>query len=201
MIRRQFTFMLAAAVLALSSCARDAPDQPQPFDVPAAAAATTRPALTPAEVELYGPQVELPGGLLQKKVGKVAQFGGPDDEDNSTWGIRVVVDSIAVDAKCDPYMPKPERGHRLLITMRVETSPLYNEARDGYGPSFYEWSTVGPDGVSEAPMTSGSPCRAATELPPQLRPSAKYRATVGVDTANPSGLLVWNNFAAWKYPA
>jgi hypothetical protein len=35
-------------------------------------------------VEFYGPRIELPGGLLQKQLGKVVQFGGPDDNDNST---------------------------------------------------------------------------------------------------------------------
>jgi hypothetical protein len=50
-------------------------------------------------------------------------------------------------------------------------------------------------------MSSYSPCRQATELPVDMRPSAKYRSTVGVDTSNAVGQLVLSNFAVWKYPA
>jgi hypothetical protein len=168
--------------------------------VPTPPPTSTSVTLTPAEEELYGPRVELPGGLLQKQLGKVAQYGGPDDNDNSTWGFRVVVDSIEVDPKCDQYAAEPTRGRWLLISLRVETSQLYDAARDGSAPGFYEWSTIGPDGITEPPLGSGSPCRAATELLFELRPGAKYRGTVGIDTANPSGQLLLSNIA-WKYPA
>ena len=46
-----------------------------PFSVPTASASAA-PSLTPEEEEIYGPRVELPGGLLLKQLGKVALYGG-----------------------------------------------------------------------------------------------------------------------------
>lgn len=202
---------VAGAVLVLgvlAGCAAAPPGgAPQPFSVPPAdtappagvAAAPTSVVLTPEEVEIYGPRVELPGGLLLKQIGKVAQYGGPDDTDSNTYGWRVVVDSIEVDPRCDEYTPKPTRGHRVLVTMRVETSATYDLVMDG-APQYYEWGTIAPDGVSEAPMSAYWACRQATELPNEMRPSAKYRGTVAVDTAYVTGQLVLANFAVYNYP-
>jgi hypothetical protein len=50
--------------------------------------------------QLFGPRMELPGGLLLKQLGKVAQWSdtevGVED-----WDVRVVLDSIEVDPQCD----------------------------------------------------------------------------------------------------
>lgn len=195
--------LLFVAALLLAGCARDVPAEPRPFDVPTSPPAPTTSAeivFTPEEEELYGPRVVQADGLVLKQLGKVAQYGGPGAvDDKDTWGVRVVVDSIEVDPTCDEYVAASIRGHRLLLSLRVETSDLYDPDRD-QSPLYYAWSTVGPDGVSEAPMSTYSPCRAATELPSEMRPSAKYRGTVHVDTANPSGQLVFRNYAAWNYP-
>jgi hypothetical protein len=111
---------------------------------------------TPEQEALYGPRVELPGGLVLKQIGKVAQNGGPNDTDLNTWAIRLVLDSIEVDPACGPYIAKPERGHRLVLSLRVETSAYYDPTRDpgSRPPQYYEWSTIGPDGDSEAPPPS-----------------------------------------------
>lgn len=170
---------------------------PEPFSVPEAGAAPSSASPSPADVELYGPRIELPGGLLLKQLGKVAE----DRRDNSpaSWTIRTVVDRIEVDPVCD-YSPTA-RPHRLVLTVRVETSPIYDPTRDRSGPQFYAWSTIGPDGVSEGGPTSSLPCRAAGEqLPAELRPAAKYRGQVTVETANPAGQLVLDNSWVWNYP-
>ncbi len=83
--------------------------------------------------------------------------------------------------------------------MRVETSPIYDPNVDGI-PQFYEWSTIGPDGVTEASPISSGDCHSATAFANELRPSAKYRGEVAVDTANPTGQLVLGNLV-WNYPA
>jgi hypothetical protein len=204
--------LLAAVVVA--GCGNNAPVQGgalTPFSVPtsqapaaASPAATTVPAFTPEQEEMFGPHVELPGGLLLKQIGKVAQEFPSSDPPNTpvdvnNWAWRLVVDKIEVDPKCDKYMPEPTRGHLVLITARLETSAKYDPSGDDSPLNAYEWSTVGPDGVSE---TSGyASCRAADSSSPDLRPSAKYRTTVAIDTANTSGQLVLANEWAWNYPA
>lgn len=135
--------------------------------------------LTPEEEALFGPRV----GLLLKQLGKVAQWVGPDDRDYSTWGVRMVVHKIEIDPKCDRYVDEPDRGHRLVL--RAETSELYNSSRDGI-PQYYEWSTIGPDSVSEASPSSLT-CRSAAAFPDELRSSAKDCGNVTVETANPVG--------------
>jgi hypothetical protein len=111
-----------------------------------------------------------------------------------------VLDSIEVDPRGCAAGIKPERGHRLLLSLRVETSEKYDPSLAG-NPVFYEWSTVGPDGVSEAPASSEPTCQFDKSLPFDLRPSAKYRGQVSVDTANPAGQLVLSNLFVWDYPA
>jgi hypothetical protein len=170
---------------------------PEPFSVPEAGPAPSSASPNPADVELYGPRVELPGGMLLKQLGKVAELRR--EEPGEPWTIRTVIDRIEVNPPCD-YGPL-NRPHRLVLTLRVETSPIYNPGRDGAGPQYYEWSTIGPDGVSEAGPTTSQPCRAAAEqLPAELRPAAKYRGQVTVETANPAGQLVLDNSWVWNYP-
>lgn len=195
---RAIVIVVAGVLLAvLPGCAAEQP--PEPFGVPTAAAPVPPDVvLTPAEEELFGPRVELPNGLLLKQLGKVAQWGGPNDTDPNTWGVRLVVDSIAVDPACDEYVSTPDRGHRLILSVRVETSPSYDSMNDGI-PQYFEWSTIAPDGVSEASPTSSSDCHSSVAFPHEMRPSAKYRGEVTVETANPRGQLVFADFAAWDY--
>lgn len=196
-----------AAVLMLAGCS-SAPAAPTPFGVPTAgdgataAPTTSSPSvvLTPAEEELFGPRVELPGGLILKQIGKVAQYGGPDDKDNNTFGARFIIDKISVDPKCDQYVSRPDRGHRLVLSMRVETGPTFDQAVDGT-PQYYQWSTIASDGITQGPPTSSQDCHSASALPQEFRASAKYRGEVTVETSNVTGQLVFADFAVWNYPA
>jgi hypothetical protein len=204
---------VAAVLVAtmLTSCGNNAPAgeaAPTPFGVPtespAAAVATTTPALTPEQEELLGPRVELPGGLLLKQIGKVAQATPASDPPNApvdvnNWAWRLVVDKIEVDPKCDQYLGQPTRGHLVLLTVRAETGPKYASVGDGSPLNSFEWTTIGPDGVSEA--SGSATCRTADVAYIELRPSAKYRTTIAIDTANTSGQLVLANHWAWNYPA
>ncbi|WP_300010981.1 hypothetical protein [Pseudonocardia sp.] len=203
---------VVAALGLVAGCASE-PAPPEPFNVPPAVdtapgvGGTPSPApitLSPEQEELYGPRVELPGGLLLKQLGKVAQWGGPDDGDPNTWGIRLVLDKVEVDPGCDGdefFTPSPGRDHRLVLSVRIETSRDYDPFRDGGSPKYYEWSTIGADGVSEAPPSSMQECRHGAEIPYDLRPSAKYRGEVNIETANPTGQLVLLDMFAWDYPA
>ncbi|MGI5133180.1 hypothetical protein ACQEVB_40715 [Pseudonocardia sp. CA-107938] len=150
--------------------------------------------MTLGEEELFGPREELPGGLLKKQLGKVAQ-AGPESNPRD-WDVRVVVDSIVVDPKCSQYAPKPTRGHRLVATIRVETSPSFS-AVSGRDASTSAWSTIGADGVDETP--SPSVCDVDTMIPNQMRPAAKYRGQVSLDTAHTSGQLVLLQTFVWDF--
>jgi hypothetical protein len=112
----------------------------------------------------------------------------------------MVVDKIETDPACDEHMPEPDRGHRLVLSLRVETSVLYQPGIDD-GPYFYRWSTIGPDGVTEGALNSGGMCHPATDLPFNMRPSARYRGEVVLDTANTAGQLVFANMFVYNYPA
>ncbi len=103
--------------------------------------------------------MELPGDLLLKQFGKVAQWGDGYTEFDD-WDIRVVLDSLEVDPRCDEFTSPPQRGPRLLLSLRVETGPKYDQAIHR-GPWHYEWSTIGTDGMSEAPMSASYSCRQA----------------------------------------
>jgi hypothetical protein len=82
----------------------------------------------------------------------------------------MVVDRIDVDPQCDEYVPAPERGHRLVLALRAETSELYDPFVDGV-PRYYEWSTIGADGVSEAASSSSHDCHhAVVELLQRIGP-------------------------------
>lgn len=186
----------AIALLLLAGCSSPSTPATPPFSVPTASASAA-PSLTPEEEEIYGPRVELPGGLLLKQLGKVALYG-PDDDLRTTWRVRMTVDKIAVDPACDRYIPKPERGHRLVISLRAETSAKFSNGADMV-PQYYAFSTVDPDGVSEASPSSMVPCHEAVALPVEFRPSAKYRGEVTVETGNPKGRLVLANRFAWDY--
>jgi hypothetical protein len=186
----------AIALLLLSGCS--SPSVPgTPLSVPPAGASTAPTGLTPEQEEIYGPRVELPGGLLLKQLGKVALYG-PDDDLLTNWRVRMIVDKIAVDQACDQYISKPERGHRLVISVRAETSPKFDKGSDMV-PQYYAFSTIDPDGISEASPSSMSPCHEASALPIEFRPSAKYRGEVTVETGNPKGRLVLANTFAWDY--
>lgn len=195
---------IAAVLVVAIGVANDHPSRPASpgaFAVPTAqpAAAPTTPPTSPSEVELFGPRVERPGGLLVKQLGRVAQWGGPQDADLSTWAVRLVVDGIEVDPPCDDYVAAPERGHRLVVSVRVETGEHYDQLVDGV-PQYYEWSTIGPDGVSEASHSSSHTCRSADAFPFELRPSAQYRGEITIETANPSGQLVLLDGFVFDYP-
>jgi hypothetical protein len=198
---------IAALLLLVIGIATDGPNSPAAppgtFTVPTAAQAaapTSSMVLTPEEEELLGPRVELGGGLVLKQLGKVTQWGGPQDDRIATWAARMVVDKIEVDPECDEYVQAPGRGHRLVLSLRVETSDLYDSFVDGT-PQYYQWSTIGPDGVSEASSSSSQDCRPDVAFPHELRPSAKYRGEVTVETANPVGQLVFADFAVYNYPS
>lgn len=195
------TLALLAALLV--ACADAERPPPAPFGVPTASPTTAAAQpQTAAEIELFGPRVELPGGLLYKQLGKVAQYGGPNDDDLSTFGVRVVLDRIELDPECDPFVTSGSgRPHRLVLHVRVETSPTYDPMVDGGGPQFFEWSTISPEGLTEGAANSSGSCRAADELPFELRPSAQYRGQVTYETANPVGRLVLGSFATWDYPS
>lgn len=147
---------------------------------------------------MYGPRIELPGGLLLKQFGKVAQYGGREDTDPRSWGVRVAIDRIEIDPRCDDGVPQPSRGHRLVLSVRAETSTEFRNAVDVI-PSYFNFTTTSPDGITEAATSESYTCHDAKRLPYEFRPSAKYRGEVTLDTANSAGQVVLGNAYAWNY--
>lgn len=147
---------------------------------------------------MFGPRVVLPGGLLLKDLGKFAQYGGTDDTDPRTWGVRVAIDRIDIDPRCDPYIPKPSRGHRLVLSVQAETSAEFRSGVDVI-PAYFNFTTISPDGITEAATSDSYTCHDAKRLPYEFRPSAKYRGEVTLDTANAAGQVVLGNGYAWNY--
>lgn len=193
------TLALLAALLV--ACADAERPPPAPFGVPTASPTTAAAQpQTAAEIELFGPRVELPGGLLYKQLGKVVQYGGPDDEDLNTWAVRLVVDKIEVDPQCNDYVELLSgRAHRIVVTLRLETNAAYDPAVGS--PQFFAWSTIGPDGVSEGAAGISHSCRSEQDLPFELRPSAQYRGEVTYETDNPVGRLVLIDWFTLDYPS
>lgn len=189
----------AAIVVVLFTLAGCGSGDTTPAD-PSATTSTAPPptTLTAGEEELYGPRVELPGGMLLKQIGRVAEYGESETSPRDHWAIRVVVEKIEVDPVC-PHKPEPERGHRVVVTLSAQTSAYFDPATMA-APQWYRWSTVSPDGISEASLSAYNPCHPKVQLPPDFRPEAKYRGEVDVDTANPSGRIVFNDSFAWDYP-
>lgn len=189
---------LVAVGIALVGCSSST-TAPQPFGVPTAPS-PAQTELTPEEIDIYGPRVELPGGLLKKELGKVAAIGRPEATDvRAEWTMRVVLDKIEIDPDCGPYRIDAGRAHTLVLSIRVETSDRYNPTADGI-PQYFEWATIGPDGVTEAPPTSSSDCRNGKGFPSEMRPAAKYRGEITVDSDNAAGQLVFANMFVWDYP-
>lgn len=193
--------LIAAAVsLLLAGCTAE-PPQPKPDAPSLAKELVATPPRTPLPAQgfdpaVYGPRVELPGGLLLKQVGKVAELRTVDDQ---TWVSRLVVERIEVDPVCDQYTPAPKRGHRVLLTIAYETSPSYSAPGVVVQPPlYYAWSTVGKDGITEGSMNVDYGCHDTDALPSEFRPAAKYRGEVVLDTENPSGQVVYDMFA-WDY--
>src|SRR3712207_6471829 len=94
--------LIAAVAVLLASCGSEPTAPPTPSaTTPEEASPTTAALADYSDEEVYGPRVELPGGLLLKQVGKLAEYGQP-------WAVRVVVEDIDVDPPCD-HMSKPER--------------------------------------------------------------------------------------------
>lgn len=153
-----------AAALTLAGCGTDQPTLKTADSPPATGTAipttSAPPSLTPANEAFYGPRQELPGGLLLKRIGKVAESR---TQDGSTWMSRLVVRRIDVDPGCDQYKPTPERGHRVVLTVSFETSPAYDSTL-GSPPSWYSWSTISPDGISEGQLSSYYGCHDIRDL-------------------------------------
>jgi hypothetical protein len=180
---------------------------PQPSPTPAAtapAAATTAATATPeieaALAEELGPRVELPSGLLLKQIGKTAMSTGGTPPDPADWRVKVKVTGVRVDPKCERPGPPPSRGHRVVVSMEVETSKAYDTTSDAQ-VRWSQWSTIGADGVSEGGLSTLYECNQTKELTDDLRPASKYRGEVTLDSANTSGQVVWDDGFAWNYSA
>jgi hypothetical protein len=118
--------------------------------------------------------------------------------DIADWRLKVTVTGVKVEPKC--ARPNgPQRGHRAVVAVRVETSPTYTPSNGEV--SYFNWSTISPDGVSEPAVSTLYECNETKELFTELRPTSKYVGEITIDTANTSGYVVLGDSFAWPFPA
>ena len=189
----------AAAALALpallAACAAPATSTP-PLNVPPAPEVSA-----PAAAATPAGDLSTRGNVV-KQPGEIAGFGPTQDNIVVTFAI----DKITVDAKCtSSYAQKPENGHFVKLDVRAETKPTMPTDR-GYSINPFEFSTVGPDGITEQSLTTGSSftCLDQSEqFPSTISPGSKYRGSLILDTKNTSGVLVYRpNFmlgGGWEW--
>ena len=129
-------------------------------------------------------------GNVVKKPGEVAGFGPTNDD----IAVTFAVDKITVDPKCTSgYSQKPENGHFVRVDLRAETKPTMPLDR-GYSIGSFDFTTVGPDGLTEQNISTGSGfmCLDSSEqFPSTINPGSKYRGAIVLDTKNPAGVLVY----------
>ena len=186
---------LALSVLVVACSATPATTPPQLNVPPAPQVAVAAPAAAPA-----GDTSER--GNVVKKPGEVAGFGPTQDNIVVTFAI----DKITVDAKCTAsYSQKSEHGHFIRLDVRAETKPTMPTDR-GYAINPFEFSTVGPDGITEQSLTTGPSFTCldqSQQFPATISPGSKYRGSLILDTKNPSGVLVYRpNFmlgGGWEW--
>lgn len=178
--------LVAALLAATAACAQPAaPGSAPTVNVPQASVAPV-PESAPAAP---AGNVSDRGNVI-KKVGETAAFGPTQDN----LVVSFVVDKITVAAKCPgQFAQKPEHGHFVRLDVRAETKPAM-PANLGYSISPFDFSTDGPDGVTEQSLSTGPTYGCvdpSAQFPSTLNPGSKYRGAIILDTANPSGVLVY----------
>ncbi|WP_086826715.1 hypothetical protein [Allokutzneria sp. NRRL B-24872] len=146
-------------------------------------------------------------GLIQKKIGEIAGFGGTGSIDSSQ--VKFTLDAIQVDAKCSAkYASRSENGHLVVLSWTIQTSADMEPAMGGmFNP--HSFAVVGQDGLTEANVATAATysCLKDSEQLPvgDLAAGSKYvgklvldtRSTSGVITFRPTGL---DTSGGWEWP-
>ncbi|TDK25598.1 hypothetical protein E2F48_10145 [Arthrobacter crusticola] len=123
--------------------------------------------------------------------------------------VSFVVNRIAVDIQCtDELASPPENGHFVALVVSVQTSPnmLNSDLINEFNFSASNFTAIAPDGTT----SNASPDTAAiifclddsVLLPYSIGPGENVNGLVLLDLANPSGILVAEDFwteSAWEW--
>lgn len=104
------------------------------------------------------------------------------------------IDEIKVDPECREYGVKPDKGHTLLLHVRVATGDEA-DANDAMSLllSPCNFAELGSDGVT-SPASSGMCTDPDEYLPMQFGMNQKYRGTIEVVVPEASGTLILTNY-------
>jgi hypothetical protein len=137
-----------------------------------------------------------PRGTIAKKVGDVAALC--TDDSCTQFAVTFTVDKIEVDPKCTGKYArqsgsKPERGHFVALTFTVKTTDRFADDQAFFTVNPYDFSVVGPDGLTETPGPGAYGCLPDSELLPTANyaPSSQYVGKMLVDTKHPKGILMF----------
>lgn len=190
--------LVAALLVALTSCTTTTEGRPRAADGPGQAAAPpSRPSIEPPD----DPATELPPeprtserGAVPKKVGETA--GLCADETCTDNVLEFTVDKIQVDPTCtEPYAPPPDNGHYIALSMTISTTNEFTEDM-AYMVDFspFSFEVVGPDGLTETsdPGYGVYGCLDGSDFLPMggLAPSSKYVGVVVLDSKYDKGIIV-----------
>ncbi|WP_125726651.1 hypothetical protein [Kibdelosporangium aridum] len=131
-------------------------------------------------------------GNIKKKVGDVAALCA--DNGCAEFTVTFTLDKLEVDPKCtDKYSRgvKAENGHFVVLSFTVKTTDKFTGDNVYSMLNPYDFSIVGPDGIT-VQNTSSTGCVAVSELlPSNFSPSSQYVGKVVLDTKHAKGVIVY----------
>ncbi|MCE7002877.1 hypothetical protein LWC34_08535 [Kibdelosporangium philippinense] len=132
-------------------------------------------------------------GNIKKTVGEVAALC--TDTNCTDLSVTFTLDKIEVNPKCtDKYSAdaKPENGHFVVLSFTMKTTDKFSGHAQYFSLNPFEFSIVGPDGIT-IQNTSSSQCMAMSEMLPlgNYSPSSQYIGKVVLDTKHAHGVVVF----------
>ena len=131
--------------------------------------------------------------MLVKTIGQVAGIGTGDG--SSDESLTFTIDEIKVDAKCtEQFASKPENGHLIAVKMTIKTTAQYDPA-DFITMTGYDFSIVGPDGITESSLTTVATYSCFKEAlmldAGNMSKSSQYGGYILLDSKNAHGALLF----------
>ncbi|ACU96768.1 hypothetical protein Svir_17410 [Saccharomonospora viridis DSM 43017] len=193
-MRRLALTALFCVLLATSACAEDQASAGSRPELPEESSAETT-----TQEDKDEPETNERGNIpkkLKEEAGLIHERG-----DSSAV---FAIDEIKVDPECHEYGVKPDKGHTLLLHVRVATG-VEADANDAMSLLLnpYNFAELGSDGVT-SPASSGMCTDPDEYLPMQFGMNQKYRGTIEVVVPEASGTLILTNYGGrgweWTYP-
>lgn len=148
-------------------------------------------------------------GFIVKKLGELACIGGAGKD--CAGGASFSIDAVEVDPQCAEYGSHPEKGHTLLLHLRIATgddTQVVDRVSGIINPfSFVE---VGKDGVTRDTNFGLCADPSTNQLPGTYGPNQKYQGIMDLEVPEASGTIALQLGASeedgqrgweWTYPA